>query len=167
MGLFPKFKSELGSSFSSQRQGGHLATTQTHVLANNCHGKKVYVSKFQCQDQPMGLTVRFINFPPPAHRNCSFRKVRMSSRMGLIHFFFQSTMQLWFWELQEHRHRGIANYRLDHYLRFLTRAIIRAIVPFHAGSPEHYRRGHVLDNNRHMHTHAKIRRAVSITNQQS
>ncbi|HEY2170355.1 MAG TPA: hypothetical protein VGJ30_12065, partial [Candidatus Angelobacter sp.] len=43
MGLFPKFKCELGSSFSSQRHGGHLATTHTHVLANNCHEKKVYV----------------------------------------------------------------------------------------------------------------------------
>jgi hypothetical protein len=35
-------------------------------------------------------------------------------------------------------------------------------VPFHAGSPEHHRDGYVFDN-KHMHTYAKFRRAVSVT----
>jgi hypothetical protein len=50
MGLFPKYKCGLGNSFSSQRHGGRLATTHTHALWNNCHGKKIYVSKLGCQD---------------------------------------------------------------------------------------------------------------------
>jgi hypothetical protein len=40
-------------------------------------------------------------------------------------------------------------------------------VPFHAGPPEHLRYGHVFDNNKHTHIYAKIRRAVSVTKQQS
>ncbi|HZS26775.1 MAG TPA: hypothetical protein VFB76_06065 [Candidatus Angelobacter sp.] len=43
MGLFPKImKALLGSSFSSQRQTGRLATTHTHVLAHQLHISKIY-----------------------------------------------------------------------------------------------------------------------------
>ena len=61
----------------------------------------------------------------------------------------------------------LTNSRLVHYLRFLTLSAIRAIVAFHAGSQNHLRHGHVFDNNKHNNIHAKSRRAVSITNQQS
>jgi hypothetical protein len=41
MGLFPKLKCELGSSFSSQKHMGRHATTgtHTHVLAHHPHKK--------------------------------------------------------------------------------------------------------------------------------
>jgi hypothetical protein len=54
----------------------------------------------------------------------------------------------------------------DHYLRFLTLPINPGYSAIHAGSPQHLRHGHVFDNNKHKHIHAKIRRAVSVTKQQ-
>jgi hypothetical protein len=57
--------------------------------------------------------------------------------------------------------------RSDHYLRFLTLPINPGYIAIHAGSPEDLRHGHVFDNNKHSHIRAKIRRAVSVTNQQS
>jgi hypothetical protein len=55
----------------------------------------------------------------------------------------------------------------SHYLRFLTLSINLDYIAIHAGSSKHLRHGHVFDNNKHKHIQAKIRRAVSVTNQQS
>jgi hypothetical protein len=63
------------------------------------------------------------------------------------------------------RRSSMGNRWPDHYLRFLTLPINPGYIAIHAGSPQHLRHGHVFDNNKHIH--AKIRRAVSITNQQS
>jgi hypothetical protein len=91
---FLKFKCELGSSFSGQRHSGHLATTHTHALSNNCHAKKVQGSKLGCQAKPISaLAISILLQPTNEHSLQAFRHLKMNARMGLIHFFFDT---FWF-----------------------------------------------------------------------